>query len=65
MNNKASQQEGRQYFHRTMGGGGGSKGRFQMYTAIVNVDIRTVKLPNNENPSILDDTSIKNVFPLL
>lgn len=48
-----------------MGGGGGSKGRFQMYTAIVNVDIRIVKPPNNENPSILDDTSIEKVSPLL
>lgn len=65
MNNKPSQQEGRQYLHRTMGGEGGSKGRFQMYTAIVNVDIRIVKPPNNENPSILDDTSIEKVFPLL
>lgn len=34
-------------------------------TAIVNVDTGIVKLQNNENSSIQDDTSIEKVFLLL
>lgn len=64
MHTKPLQQEGRQYPPRTRGGVGGSTDGVQMYTAIVNLDTRVIKLQNNGNSSVTGDNKHK-VFPLL